>query len=260
MITAERWYDGNPDLTNFNQGDVIKDIPYAFWPQIKTASGASVWGILRPLEQMGRSLREVLSSLPNQLVGRAEKDVPDAWKEPDGEYVISGCKKMNVMIVSRSCAVDNPKRKHFLIAPVVAVGSLPEAQRGAGKLEELRKNGIPHYFYLPPQTGLAESYADLLRLEPIHRSFFEIQDMQVQLVARLSSTASDTLQMALSQHFGTQFGFDCNDTCPQTGEYSCSNCFHEGLKVEKITFYAQKSFGPCKLCNEAAAWVKMPIR
>src|SRR5215469_5790784 len=40
---------------------------------------------------------------------------------PEGEYVVAGCREMNVMIESRSCALDNPKRKHFLVAPVIAV-------------------------------------------------------------------------------------------------------------------------------------------
>jgi hypothetical protein len=258
LITAERWYDANPDLTNFNQGDVIKDIPYAFWPQAKPASETGVWGVLRPLEPGERSLKEVLNSLPNKLVGRAEKDVPDAWKEPEGEFVIAGCKKMNVMIISRSCALDNPKRKHFLVAPVLSILSLPEPQRSPGKLEELRKNGIPHFFYLPAHGDLAESYADLLRMEPIHRSFFEINILKSHLLARLSATATDALQMDLSDHFGTQFGFSEKDICPQAGEYRCSNCFHEGMEAEKTTFEAGTAFGQCKRCGEAGAWVKMP--
>lgn len=260
MITSERWYDPNPDLKNFNQGDVIKDVPYAFWPQIKAASEAPVWPILRPLKPGERSLKEVLHSLPNELAGRAAQDVTDAWSQPEGEYVIAVCKKMNIMIISRSCSLDNPKRKHFLVAPVHAVASLPEAQQSAGKLLELRNNGIPHFFYLPAKDGLAESYADFLRLEPVHRSFFTAEILTSNLLARLSGTATDALQIAISDHFGKQFGSSEHDVCPQAGEYACSNCFHEGLAVKKKNFEAGVPFGPCEQCGEAGAWVKMPTK
>jgi hypothetical protein len=258
LITAERWYDQNPDRANFNQGDIIKDVPYAFWPQVESANGTPAWPILRPLRPGDRNLKEVLHSLPNELVGRAAKDVTDAWSLPEGEFTIAGCRKLNIMIISRSCALDNPKRKHVLVAPVHAISSLPEAQRSPGKLEELRKNGIPHFFYLPGKDGLEESYADLLRLEPVHRTFFTEEMLQTHLLARLTGTAGDALQMALSDHFGTQFGFSQHDICPQTAVYACSNCFHEGLEVRRMEFIAGTEFGPCTLCGEAGAWVKMP--
>ena len=260
MITAERWYDNNPDLTNFYQGDIIKDVPYAFWPQVEGANGTPSWPLLRPLRPSGRSLKEILHSLPNELVGRAAKDVTDAWSLPEGEFTIAGCRRINVMIVSRSCSLDNPKRKHFLIAPVHAVQSLPQEQRSPGKMEELRKNGIPHFFYLPEKDGLLESYADFLRMEPVHRSFFTKEILQTALLARLSGTAGAAFQMAISEHFGKQFGFSQHDICPQAGEYSCSNCFHEGLPLQRQAFDAGIEFGPCPQCGEAGAWVKMPIR
>lgn len=258
MITAEQWYDNNADRTNFYQGDVITGVPYAFWPQVNSAKEATVWGILRPLEQGNRTLKEVLSSLPTRLIGRAAKDVPDAWTLPEGEYVVAGCRKTNVMIISRSCALDNPKRKHFLVAPLQAVKDLPLEQQSEGKLQELRENAIPHFFYLPPKDGLPESYADLLRLEPVHRSFFTPEVLKTNLAARLSSAGMAALQIALSEHFGRQFGFDHEDVCPQDAEYSCSNCFHLGLPVEKRVFVAKAAFGTCKYCGESAAWIKLP--
>jgi hypothetical protein len=193
-------------------------------------------------------------------VGRAAKDVTDAWSLPEGEFTIAACKKMNVMVISRSCALDNPKRKHFLVSPVHAVDALPQEQRSAGKLDELRKNGIPHFFYLPAKDGLSESYADFLRMEPVHRSFFTNESLQTSLLARLTATATDALQTALSNHFGVQFGFSQHDICPQAGQYSCSNCFHEGLALQMRYFDAGVAFGPCPQCGENGAWVKMPPR
>ena len=199
-----------------------------------------------------------MRNLPTNLVGRAAKDVTDRWTMPEGEYVVAGCRKMNVMIVSRSCSLDNPKRKHFLVAPVVAVDDLPEEQRGDEKLGELRSNNIPQAFYLPEKGGLRESYSDLLRLVPIHRTFFPAETIEGVLLARLSSVGMDALQQALSLHFGKQFGFDYEDECPQSGYYSCSNCFHSGMKLQTKRFEAYKPFDVCPGCGEDAAWVKMP--
>lgn len=199
-----------------------------------------------------------MRNLPTKLVGRAAKEVTDRWTMPEGEYVVAGCRKMNVMIVSRSCALDNPKRKHFLVAPVVAVDDLPDEQRGDEKLADLRSNNIPQAFYLPAKDGMRESYSDLLRLVPIHRTFFPVASIAGILLARLSSSATAALQHALSLHFGKQFGFDHEDICPQTGQYSCSNCFHSGMKLQTKMSEAGRPFGVCQGCDEDAAWVKMP--
>lgn len=257
MITPERWYDAEPDLGSWYQGDVVADIPYPFFPSLEPSSREETWPLLRPLNTKNRDLREVMRTLPTELVGRAARDVPDRWTMPEGEFVVSGCRKMNVMMVTRSCTLDNPKRKHFLLAPVVAVDGLAVEQRGDEKLRELRSNQIPQAFYLPAKNGLRESYADLLKLVPIHRTFFPSENIGV-LLARLSSVGMDALQQALSAHFGTKFGFDHEDVCPQRGQYSCSNCFHSGMKLQTKIVEAGRPFGVCPACDDDAAWVKLP--
>jgi len=259
LITAEQWYDKNPYLNECDQGDVIADIPYPFFPTIEPANHEEVWPLLRPLEQRNRSLREIMNSLPTKLVGRAAKDVTDRWSLPEGEYVIAGCRRMNVMIVSRSCALSNPKRKHFLVAPVVAVDDLEPEQREERKLKDLRLNNIPHAFYLPSIGGLRESYADVLRLVPIHRSFFPCASISGVLHARLSSQGTAALQSAMSDHFGMKFGYDHKDICPQGGRYSCSNCFHAGMKLQTRTFQEKRPFGACPGCEDDASWIKLPL-
>ena len=197
--------------------------------------------------------------LPVRLVGRAAKDVTDRWTMPEGEYVVAGCRKMNVMIISRSCSLDNSKRKHFLVAPVIAVEELEEEQRKDDKLADLRRNEIPQSFYLPAKDGFRESYADLLHVTPIHRTFFPENSIGGVLLVRLSSAGMNALQQTISVHFGIKFGFDHEDECPQSGYYSCSNCFHSGMQQQKKNFEAKKPFGPCAVCGENASWVKMPV-
>lgn len=258
MITSDRWYDQQPDLTMHYQGDVVCDIPFPTFPPSLPATRQEVWPLLRPSNLRGRTIHDAMAQLPVQLIGRAARDVPDQWSLPSGEFAATHFKKQNVMLVSRSCALDNPARKHALVAPVRQVDSLPEPERREDKLSALRENGIQHVFYLPPKNGLAESFADLLLLTPIHRSFFPAENIRQGLVARLSSTGMMALQHAMSAHFGLKFGFDHADVCTQTGRYSCSNCFHSGMPAQTRTVQSQDRFGTCPACGVHATWVKLP--
>jgi len=257
VITAERWYDQHPDLTLHYQGDVIRDIPFPVFPPTLPASKEESWPILRPMRLKGRTVEQAMRQLPFELIGHAAKDVPDAWSLPSGEWGIVHFKKQNVMMVSRSCALDYPKRKHVLVAPVHTVESLPEQEQEEAKLTSLRSNEIPHLFYLPAIQAMPESFADLLVLTPIHRTFFRAEEIPVKRVARLSSVGTMALQHAMSDHFGTQFGFDQNDLCTQPVRYSCSNCFHAGSGVRTKTVSLNQRFGTCDGCGEAAAWIKL---
>lgn len=259
MITADRWYDQHPDLTLYYQGDVIRDIPFPTFPPALPATREEVWPILRPMRLKGRTVEQAMSQLPNELIGRAAKDVEDVWTPPNGEWAAVHIKKQNVMMISRSCALDKPSRKHVLVAPVIAVATLPQQERGEDRLRDLRENNIPHFFYLPETERLPESFADLLVLTPIHRTFFPTEHIATHRLAKLSSAATAALQQALSGHFGEKFGFDHEDVCPQDGRYRCSNCFHVGNGVVLKNKAAGQPFGTCEGCGEEASWVKMPI-
>lgn len=259
MITAESWYDPNPDRTLHYQGDVIRDIPFPIFPPSLPVSGEEVWPILRPMRLKGRTVELAMSQLPNELIGRAAKDVEDAWTLPNGEWAAVSIKKRNVMIISRSCQLDKQTRKHVLVAPVTAVATLPQQERKDDKLKDLRENKIPHFFYLPETERLPESFADLLVLTPIHRSFFPSGQIESHRLVKLSSAATAGLQQALSGHFGIQFGFDYEDMCTQDGTYRCSTCFHIGNGVNLKRKAAGQPFGECEGCGDEAAWVKMPV-
>lgn len=266
MITAEKWYDTTPDLTNFYQGDILASFPFPSLPTFLPAEKQAAWGILRPRLNRNRvsvgerPVAEIIRNLPNELVGRAAKDVPDAWTLPQGEFIISACRKTTVMIVSRSCDLDKDSRKHFLIAPIVALAALRPEQQTEEKLRGLRANEIFHWFYLPEKNAqLPESFADLSQVVPLHRSFFELENLGVGLVARLSPGANIVLQSSLSNFYGIKFGFTRQDSCPQKGRYACSACFHAGKSAPySREFEAGMLFGECGFCREQALWVKMP--
>jgi hypothetical protein len=259
VITAERWYDQQPDITLYYQGDVIRDIPFPTFPPTLPGNREESWPLLRPMKHDGRPVEQAMAQLPLLLVGRAARDVDDRWSLPNGEWGVVHFRRQNVMVVSRSCALDNPARKHCLVAPVRAVVSLPLQERGEDKLRDLRENKIPHLFYLPEKQNLLESYADLLMLTPIHRTFFPPENIATHRLAKLSGVGTAALQQAMSEHFGIRFGFDHEDMCPQGGTYRCSTCFHVGNGVTLKTKVAGQPFGPCDGCGEEAAWVKMPM-
>jgi hypothetical protein len=144
----------------------------------------------------GLTVEKAMAQLPNDLRGHAAKDVEDVWTLPSGEWGIVHFKKLNVMIISRSCALDKLSRKHVIVAPVRVVASLPQQEQHENKLLDLRQNKIPHSFYLPETTKLPESYADLLALTPIHRTFFPNDKIQTHRVVKLSQ--ADTAAQSAS--------------------------------------------------------------
>ena len=259
MITAAGRYDVTPDLGQLYQGDLIAEIPFPKWPTFTSSGESTKWGILRPLNQGDRPLDEALRTLPNQLIGRAAKDVPDRFQHFHRELIIASCQLSDVMIVSRSCALDNPSRKHVLVAPVTPLASLPADQRGEDKLLSLRQGEIPHLFYFPEADALPECFADFQKITAIHRSFFPSASLAGKLRVRLTSRAMKELQFGLAGHFGTRFGFDHEDLCPQDGVYRCSTCFHSGKVVMDVRVRAGVPFGACVHCGEDAAFVKISV-
>ena len=249
-------YDLDPDLTQYYQGDILRDIPFPTWPTLLTATQTHKWAILRPLRE-GKN--PSIDRLPNHLNGRAQSDVSDAFQNLDRkEFIMASCQLRNVMVLTRSCQLDHSGRKHSVVAPVTAVADLPEQERKPDALIGLRSGQIPHKFYLPALTGLDESFADLLKMTYVHRSFLPDSEVKSRLVARLSSVGTSRLQQALSTHFGVSFGFDHMNVCPQDGLYSCSACFFQGRDVTKRRVIKGDLFGPCNVCGEHAEFVKLP--
>ncbi len=252
------WYDDDPDLAEFSQGDILRGLPFPLWPTFQTAANFDKWAILRPLRSGNVSSQTPMHLLPNQFLARAQRDVPDSFSNFEkAEYVASRCELRNVIILSRSCSLDNPKRKHIVVAPVKEIESLPEEQRSGDKLRGLRANYIPQYFYLPAAKGMKESFADLLMMTYMHRKFLPDDNVRELLVARLSPFGTMRLQMQLAEHFGNKFGYDFEDTSPATGLYSCSACFHAGREISKREYAKGVVFGLCLVCGQDAKFVKV---
>jgi hypothetical protein len=263
VITAASWYQLDRDLENYYQGDILSEIPFPTLPTFLPAARQDVWAVVRPRPNKSRPdtrpVIEIMRNLPNELIGRAAKDLVDLWADPLGEHIIAHCRKMTVMLVSRSCDIDKMSRKHFLVAPVIAIKSLPDAQRTDDKLRDLRANEIFHWFYLPENGDLPESYADLSVMVPFHRTFFEVELLRTNLLGRLSAEGTLRLQTSLSNFYGIKFGFSPPDSCPQSGTYACSTCFHSGVAAPlRKEMKRGDYFGVCLACKEEAIWVQLP--
>jgi hypothetical protein len=258
MLEEAGWYDNDPDLSEYSQGDVLRSIPFPRWPTYLAANQMEKLAILRPLRSGRLATSPPMHQLPNHYQARAQRDVSDAFSNFEkAEYVVSQCSMRDVLIISRSCSLDNPRRKHIVVAPVRAIRDLPEPERSEGKLKSLRANEIPQSFYLPPTSHMGESIVDLLMMTYMHRSFLADNDVRNQLIARLSPYGTMRLQMQLTEHFGTKFGYDHEDSCPSTGLYSCSACFHAGREISKIEFTKGEVFGHCSVCGDDAKFVKV---
>jgi hypothetical protein len=210
----------------------------------------------------GRTFEDAMRQLPADLTAKPAKDIttPPLWEaSPLGEYVLSVARRMTVMIVTRSCAIDKPSTKHYLVAPVIRITELAEAERTAEKIASLQKNEVFDWFYLPEKDGLPESFADLSQMLPVHWTFFGEKPASSELVARLSSYGSSSLQELLSDFYGTVFGFSHGDECPQTATYACSKCFYTGRStVTQKKVNVLEFFGQCQNCGVSVTWVKMP--
>jgi hypothetical protein len=258
MAWAEDCYDLEPDLAQYYQGDVLREVPFPFWPTYWDESQSKNWAILRPMAGTRRA-QGPMNRLPNFLEAKARGAIPDAFGQLDRkEYVMVACQLRDVIILTRSCQLDNPKRKHLVVAPVTSIADLPEQEKKAEVLVSLRAYGIPHKFYLPTRGDFPESFADLLKITYLHRSFLDDQAVRDVLLGRLSSAGQSRLQHFVAAHFGESFGFDQDNVVPQDGLYSCSSCFHRGLQVRKVAFKKGSTFGPCSQCGEAAEYIKLP--
>ncbi|HEY1649440.1 MAG TPA: hypothetical protein VGF96_15770 [Terracidiphilus sp.] len=260
MSNGPGWYDGDPDLSQLYQGDVLRDIPFPNWPTIIAATHVEKMPVLRVMEG-GKRTPKPIDRLPNFLESQARSQVQDAFNNLERrEYVMAECRLRNVMVLTRACQLDHKDRKYAVVAPVTAIEDLPSEQKRDDILAATRKREIPHRFYLPERGELRESFADFFRMTTIHRSLFPgREEIAKSLVSRLSSVGQSTLQLSLAHHFGQGFGFDHQNVVPQDGWYNCSNCFYQGMDTVRRRYLKGQTFGLCSKCGEDAQYVKVPI-
>jgi len=240
-LEAASWYDPNPDLKSLYQGDILEGVPIVITPPKDRR-----WVILRP--RLQGPPNQTPGGLPKNLKADIDSAFPSSWASADGELVMAHASIEKVMIITQSCDLD--WKKFCQVVPIYPIASAPPT-----KIDDLRKNNIGTWFYLPEDTSLQESFADISRVTTVSVSYFRTDF----LVKRLSSLAMLELQNALSNYYARPFGFNIRDTVPQAISYACANCFFTGLEARQTIKPAiGGTFPACPSCGDNALWIKLP--
>ncbi|SRR5713226_973225 len=247
-ILAQDWYDQNPDLTSFYQGDIIRDVPIIFLPD-----KISKWFILRPSAQSKKHVDDVLrGDICKWFESFPEGTLVDKWTYGDREeYVAAKAFLVNVIILTQSC--DLEQRGYYQVAPVH-----PETRQKSQVVHQLRENELNYAFYLPAVAPhLPEnSYAELAHTCVVPKAYFPRDQVALRLGARLTDSARAALQEQIANYFGRPFGFGTRDRARVTAVYACVSCFYKNGASEKKQFEAASNFTPCEKCG-ATRWIRV---
>jgi hypothetical protein len=249
-ILAKDWYEQEPDLTSFYQGDIIRDVPIIFLPD-----KISKWFILRPGGADGKKhIDNVLrGEICKWFQSFPEGQLKDAWTYGEKEeYVAAKAFLVNVVILTQTCDIEN--RGYYQIAPIY-----PETKQKPSALDNLRQNYLNYAFYLPAVAPYVpeNSYADLAHTCVAPKAFFPRDSVGMRLAARLTDFARASLQAQIAHYFGRPFGFSARDRARVTAEYACISCFYRVGSCVKKQFQAGANFTPCDTCREAL-WIRVP--
>src|ERR1700676_4628144 len=96
-ILPQDWYDANPDLTSFYQGDIIRDVPIIFLPD-----KISKWLLLRPDPKSKKYIDDVLGGeICKWFEAFPEGQLADKWQHGEHEeFVAARAFMVNVMILT----------------------------------------------------------------------------------------------------------------------------------------------------------------
>ncbi len=173
MPFDDGFYVPDPDLSQYYQGDILRNVPFPSWPTLRAGTEMQKMAVLRPLRPEGRPIDQ----LPSYLIARARRDVPDCFQNLlSKEFVVGSCQLRHVLILTRGCELDK-KRNQAIVAPVTALGDLPEGERLPERLSKIRSGESTHKFFLPDGFGLSESFADLLKVTTIHRDLLPDEEV-----------------------------------------------------------------------------------
>src|SRR5689334_5078124 len=135
-ILAKDWYQTNPDLTSFYQGDVVSDVPIIFLPD-----KISQWFLLRPNMHGAKLLDDVLRGEMCrwfEAFPEGSSSLKDKWQHGNREeFVAAKAKLMKVILLTQSCDLVN--RSYYQVAPIYAETEQPENRR-----PQLRENGLSY--------------------------------------------------------------------------------------------------------------------
>jgi len=247
-ISSKDWYEPDPDLTSFYQGDVVRDVPIIFLPE-----KISKWFILRPDSRGKKHVDDVLrGEICPWFQSFPEGQVPDAWKYgKKEEFVAAKAFIVNAIILTQTCDLEN--RSYYQVAPIY-----PETTQKPTALDGLRKNELHYTFYLPAVAPYIteNSYAELAHTCVVPKAYFPRDSVAQRLASRLTNNARTALQEQIAYYFGRPFGFGARDRARVTAEYACVSCFYSSGQAVRVTFQASSPFEPCPKCGNTR-WIRV---
>jgi hypothetical protein len=231
-------YDGNPDLSQKYQGDILADVVILVPPPVDRGMY-----LLRPSSPV--TVADALAGkVPKAFLPRAENNLTDAW-EGAYEFVLAKAKRGPAQIVTQTCDLDHRSVVH--VAPVYPLTQFPEA----AKRDSVRAGDVGYLHPLPGDDSFTESYADLSQVTWVPKAAIRA----AVIVRRLTPTALTTFQHRLSRLQGRLFTFTASDDVPQVARYLCLRCFLTHAVVVAIEPKAGDKFPTCTSC-QGAFWIK----
>ncbi|MBV9888864.1 MAG: hypothetical protein JO119_20160 [Acidobacteria bacterium] len=245
-VLAQDWYDAEPDLTSFYQGDIIRDVPIIFLPD-----KISKWLLLRPDPKSKKHIDDVLGGeICKWFESFPEGQLADKWQYGEREeFVAAKALMINVMVLTQTCDLEN--RSYYQIAPIY-----PEARQK--KIENLRNNDLTYAFFLPATAPYIteNSYVELSHTCVAPKAYFPKNGVSQRLAARLSNEARTALQEKIAEYFGRPFGFSGRDRARETAEHTCVTCFYRHGELSRQVFQAGANFTACDRC-ETIRWIRV---
>jgi hypothetical protein len=224
------------------QGEVLVDVPLLLVQKDKR------WLLLRT--NSGRTIHEALKDggIGGTVKVLDSNQTEAKWRNAiDGDSVVAYLTKRPVLVLSQTCDCENKDFIH--VAPIYAADPEDIGKLKAGK-------DVYSAFYLeshPPHIPAA-SFADLERMQAIHKSYINRLDLAQHF--RLKDKHVRNLQRHITRYFGRPNSFDSRvDVVPRTDTYLCIECFYFDGVATAVTFEEGAPFRECEKCH-GVKWVR----
>ena len=129
-ISAQDWYETQPDKGSYYQGDIVKDVPIIFLPD-----KISKWFLLRHDPGANKLIDDVLGGeICKWFEVFPAGQLRDRWQHGKREeFVAAKAQLMKAIILTQSC--DIVRRDYYQIAPIYA-----QTEQKETALARLREN------------------------------------------------------------------------------------------------------------------------
>jgi hypothetical protein len=83
-----------------------------------------------------------------------------------------------VCLISATCDMQDSRKEFIVAAPIVPFDELmavaTDKEQAANRIDEMRKNRVFSYFYLPEQNGLPEGFVDFTRMMAVSSRYLNM--------------------------------------------------------------------------------------